>query len=114
VDAVRFRRFVLPTLVGAAAYFAIFGGEYSLLDLWRLQRQHERELAELKRLQDSLAVLRARVDSLERDPALIERLARERYGLIREGERLYLFAEPSDSAPERGGRGEQARNVGAR
>src|SRR5690606_36636205 len=113
VDAVRFRRFVLPTLVGAAAYFAIFGGEYSLLDLWRLQRQHERELAELKRLQDSLAVLRARVDSLERDPALIERLGRERYGLIREGERLFLFAEPSDSAPERERRGEQASNVRA-
>src|SRR5690606_36691292 len=114
VEAVRFRRFLLPRLVGAAAYSAIFGSEYSLLDLCRLQRHYERELAEQKRLQDSLAVLRAGVDSLERDPALIERRARERYGLIGDGERLYLFAEPSDSAPERGGRVEQARNVGAR
>ena len=110
----RLRRFVLPTLVGAAAYFAVFGGEYSLIDLWRLQRQHEREQAELQRLQDSLAVLRARVDSLESDPALLERLARERYGLIRDGERLYLFAEDTDSAAERRERAEPAKGAGAR
>lgn len=110
----RLRRFLLPTLVGAAAYFAVFGGEYSLIDLWRLQRQHEREQAELKRLQDSLAVLRARVDSLESDPALLERLARERYGLIRDGERLYLFAEDTDSTAERRERAEPAKSAGAR
>ena len=110
----RLRRLLLPTLVGAAAYFAVFGGEYSLLDLWRLQRQHEREQAELVRLRDSLAVLRARVDSLESDPAVLERLARERYGLIRDGERLYLFAEESDSTPQRRERAESARNAEAR
>lgn len=104
------RRFLLPTLVGAAAYFAVFGGEYSLIDLWRLQRQYEREQAELVRLRDSLAVLRARVDSLESDPAVLERLARERYGLIRDGERLYLFAEDSAGTAERRDRSEPARS----
>ena len=110
----RLRRFLLPTLVGAAAYFAVFGGEYSLIDLWRLQRQHEREQAELKRLQDSLAVLRARVDSLESDPALLERLARERYGLIRDGERLYLFAEDSAAVEKDAPRGGPQGKAGAR
>ncbi len=85
-----------------------------MLDLWRLQRQHEREQAELVRLRDSLAVLRARVDSLESDPAVLERLARERYGLIRDGERLYLFAEDSAGTTERRERAEPARNAGAR
>jgi hypothetical protein len=43
--------------------------------------------------------LRARRDSLLHDSGAIERVARERYGLIRDGERLYRFADsPADSA----------------
>jgi cell division protein FtsB len=44
--------------------------------------------------------LRARRDSLLHDSATIERVARERYGLIRDGERLYRFADPQDSAAD--------------
>jgi cell division protein FtsB len=44
--------------------------------------------------------LRARRDSLLHDSATIERVARERYGLIRDGERLYRFADPQDSATD--------------
>lgn len=110
----RVRRLLLPALFGAAAYFALFGGEYSMLELWRLQRQYEREQAELARVRDSLAVLRARVDSLESDPAVLERLARERYGLIREGERLYLFAEDSSAVEEDAHAGRPSRGAGSR
>ena len=110
----RIRRVLLPALAGAAAYFALFGGEYGMLELWRLQRQYERETAELARLRDSLAVLRARVDSLESDPGVLERIARERYGLIREGERLYLFAEDSAAVEKDGPRGGPQGKAGAR
>ena len=41
--------------------------------------------------------LRAREDSLMNDSATIERLARERYGLIRDGEKLYRFVEDDSS-----------------
>ena len=41
--------------------------------------------------------LRAREDSLQHDYATIERLARERYGLIRDGEKLYRFVEDSSA-----------------
>jgi cell division protein FtsB len=34
---------------------------------------------------------------LETDSATIERLARERYGMIRGGEILYRIAEPADA-----------------
>jgi hypothetical protein len=60
------------------------GGEYSLLELRRVE----------------IARLRARVDSLENDSATIERLARERYGLIRPGERLYWFVEEDTAGGE--------------
>jgi cell division protein FtsB len=35
---------------------------------------------------------------LESDSATIERVARERYGMIRRGEVLYRIAEPEDSS----------------
>ncbi|MGH7631366.1 MAG: FtsB family cell division protein [Gemmatimonadales bacterium] len=82
----------------AAAAFALLGGEYSVFDLVTLKRQEREEavrVAELKRMVDSLAVA-ARV--IERDPRVQERVARESFGMIREGEFLYRLVQP-DSAP---------------
>ena len=68
---------------------AVFAGEYSTLDWLTLRRQ----LAEER---DSVAALRASLDSLARlaraletDPAAQERAAREQFGMIRDGEILY-------------------------
>ncbi len=68
---------------------AVFAGEYSTLDWLTLRSQ----LAEER---DSVAALRASLDSLarlaralENDPATQERAAREQFGLIRNGEILY-------------------------
>lgn len=69
--------------------FGLLGGEYSTLDWWTLRRQVEREreaIARLEREVDSLAPL---ADALENDPAMQERVARERFGMIRPGEILY-------------------------
>ncbi len=79
------------------AYFFFFGGDYSFLDLWRLKKQHEQELVQLQAVRARVAELEQKADSLTHDSATLERLAREQYGLIKEGERLYRFAEP-DSA----------------
>ena len=90
-------RLLLPAAVLLALYYAIFGGEHSVLDLRRAKNDREAELAEVGRLRTQNDSLRALVDSLEHDPGLLERLARERYGLIRDGEVLYRFA-PGDSS----------------
>jgi cell division protein FtsB len=94
------KRLVLPTLLGLAAYYALFGGEYSLLELRKARREIEAQEAELTLLRAEVEQLRARADSLENDPAMLERIARERFGMIREGEVLYRFAEPQDSAED--------------
>jgi cell division protein FtsB len=91
-------RFLLGALLlGGAAYFAIFGGDYSLVELQRIKRELQQERARLETAEAETARLRARVDSLENDSATIERIARERWGLIKPGERLYRF-EQEDSA----------------
>jgi cell division protein FtsB len=92
------RRIVLPAVLGVALYYAVFGGEYSVLDVRQVQADTEvaREtLAELVRVADSLAL---RADSLETDDRALETLARERFGLIREGEVLYRIVGPEDGA----------------
>ena len=66
-----------------AVLFALQGGEYSTLDLLNLER-----------VVDSLT--RAAV-AIERDPRVQERVARESFGMIRQGEFLYKLVRP-DSA----------------
>ncbi len=92
------RKVLLPAILGVAAYYAVFGGEYSVLDVRRIRSERAGEEAELARLQQITDSLRAWADSLEADPATLERLARERFGMIRDGEVLYRFAEPPDSS----------------
>ena len=92
------RKLFLPALLLLAAYYALFGGEYSLFELRRARADAEREEAEMTVLRRQIDSLRAWADSLEVDSATLERIARERYGLIREGETLYRFADP-DSLP---------------
>ena len=90
------KRLILPALIGLSVYFALFGGEYSVFDVGRVRAERvdlERRLVELEQVNECL---RAWALALESDSATIERLARERYGMIREGEVLYRFTGPAD------------------
>jgi len=96
------KRAVLPALLALAAYYAVFGGEYSIFEVRRARADVSAAEAELTSLRRTIDSLRARADSLERDPATLERIARERFGMVRPGETLYRFAAPSDGAPPDG------------
>jgi len=96
----RVKRFLLPALLGLAVYYAVFGGEYSLLELRRARAEIESQRNELAFLSKTLDSLRARVDSLEHDSATLERLAREEFGMIRDGEVLYRLVESQDTASD--------------
>ena len=67
----------------------VWGGEYSTADWLTMRRQLGDE-------REKVAALRAEVDSLakaakdlETNPAVQERVAREEFGMIRDGELLY-------------------------
>ncbi len=82
-----------------AAYFAVFGGEYSIFQIRRLEKTELASSAELTRTQAEIDSLQALANQIESDPAAIERVAREEYGMIRDGETLYRFREVApDSA----------------
>lgn len=95
-------RYVIGTvLLAGATYFALFGGEYSMLELARIRGERAREAERLEAVNADVERLDARADSLANDAATIERVAREKWGLIKDGERLYRFDEsPADSSAD--------------
>ena len=94
---VKLKRLIVPAALLLGAYWALFGGEYSVFEVRRARSDSEAEAGELARLQHEIDSLEALRDSLEDDPAMLERLARERYGMIKDGELLYRFVDPPDS-----------------
>ena len=84
---------IVPGLLLLAAYYAVFGGEYSIFELRAAKASVEIERTNLAELRLQIDSLRAWADSLEVDSATLERVAREEYGMIREGETLYRFVE---------------------
>ena len=97
---------VLAGLVALAVYFALFGGQYSLFEVRDARQATTLEAAQLEEVRQATDSLRARADSLENHPATLERLARERFGMIRPGEVLYRFAEPLPQEPDPDSAGE--------
>lgn len=90
-------RVVVVVVAATSAYYAVFGGEYGMFTVWRLERERDAEAEALAAVEAENEALRRYVEQLESDPATIERIARERFGMIRPGERLYRFADaPTD------------------
>ena len=92
----RVKQVLVAAAVVAALVFAVQGGEFGTRDLLR---QHQRrkvlvsDIDSLQRIVDSLKRYKQRVET---DPALLERIAREEFGLVRGNkELLYRIAEPA-------------------
>ena len=100
----RGRHLAAGVVLAAALYYALWGGEYSAFDLLRLKRDRRDAEARLARTRAEVDSLKSEAKRLENDPATIERVARERFGMIRDGETLYRFVPVPDSAPAPAGR----------
>lgn len=98
-------RFALSGVLLLAVYYALFGGEYSFFELRRARSEIDvvrARLDSVSRVNDSL---RAWTDSLETNLGTLERIAREQYGMIRDGEALYRFTRPDTAARDSAGGG---------
>ena len=90
-------RWAALAAVAFALYFGIQGGEYGTFDLLALRRQEAAERAEVLRLRRAVDSLQHEADAIEHDRRAQERVARERFGMIRRGELLYRLV-PSDTS----------------
>jgi cell division protein FtsB len=80
-----------------ALYFALQGGEYGTLDLLQLRRQEREESASVARLKTLVDSLSKAAAAIEHDPRVQERVARERFGMIKKGEFLYRLVPSGES-----------------
>ncbi len=92
------RRALWLGALALAGYWALWGGEYSAFHLVRLKQERRQAEARLAATRAQVDSLRTLAGKLEKDDAEVERIARERFGMIRDGELLYRFV-PVDSAP---------------
>ena len=92
----RWKGFVFPGIVALALYVAVAGGEHSLVDARRARAELADRHADLRAVRQEIDSMRAWIDSLRHHDGALERLARERYGFIREGEYLYRISDGAE------------------
>jgi cell division protein FtsB len=80
-----------------ALYFGIQGGEYGTTDLLALRHQEAGERSQVVRLRRVVDSLQREATAIEHDPRVQERVARERFGMIRRGELLYRLVPPDST-----------------
>lgn len=86
----RKRLIVIGALTATIIAFVLFSS-HGLLSRWRLSDERSslsEEITDLRATEDSLRTL---IRELRDDTLYIERLARERYGYLRPGERVYII-----------------------
>jgi len=90
-----------------ALYFALQGGEYGTLDLLQLRREEAEEHAKVEQLHRMVDSLSRVATAIEHNPRVQERVARERFGMLKKGEFLYRLVPGGAS-----GSGEQDSSKG--
>ncbi|HEX5580733.1 MAG TPA: septum formation initiator family protein [Gemmatimonadaceae bacterium] len=100
-------------LLACAVVFAVQGGEYGTLDLFRQRARRVELQAKVDSVRHEVDSLRRYHRSIATDPRVQERIAREDFGMIRPGEVLYRYVEPSRGAAA-GSRTSGSRTSGSR
>jgi len=85
-----------------ASLFLLLAGAvcfYWILPAWRDYRQTQRDVLELRkqlaRQQAEIRRLNREIAALKNDPYAVERVAREKFGWCRDGEKVYHFDKPA-------------------
>jgi cell division protein FtsB len=86
---VRNKRLVLAIVIGVplTAYLAF--GNRGVLQRVRLQQQKAELEIKIREAETETRVLQAESKALDGDRKAIEKVARERYGMVRDGEKIY-------------------------
>jgi cell division protein FtsB len=83
-----YRNFLLATLATILVFFAL-SGDYGLINYYQMRSEERRLAAKIIRLRHEVDSLQTVIAKLENDLDYIEKVAREKYNMIREGETVY-------------------------
>jgi len=100
------KRLLRRVLLGAAAVaviaFAVEGGEYGTSDIYVQKGRKARLRAEVDGLRADIESLRVEVKSVSTDNSRLERIARERFGMVKgDKELLYWTTRDNDASGNR-------------
>lgn len=90
----------MAVLAVVVVAFAVEGGEYGTYALLNQKVKRQRLLLAIDSLETEIDSLKEVKRAVLTDPATQERIAREEFGMVRNGEILYRFAEPADSVQQ--------------
>lgn len=93
-NPLRWRKsFLFIVLGGFIIVWFAFIDTYSLWTRFTLSQQKADLKEKTERLKAETAELKQKIEDLKNDPALLERIAREEYGMKKEGEKVYKINE---------------------
>lgn len=92
-------RFILGTLLGFSGLYYLSFHDYGIIQHFETQEELRLQKARRENLKQENATIREDLEKLKSDDNYIEKIARERYHLAREGEQVYSIqkGQPADS-----------------
>lgn len=94
LNPIRWKKSVLTCiLVAAALSWILFFDTFSLMTRFQLSQKEDQLKQDIMRLESQIQELEAQIERLENDPALLERIAREEYGMRKPGETVYTVEQ---------------------
>lgn len=87
------KSFLMLVLGGFIFIWFAFIDTYSLWARYQLNQRQENLKAKTEQLEAETQLLKQKIDALNKDPDLLERIAREEYGMKKEGEHIYKIKE---------------------
>lgn len=89
------RSFLVSALVAFIALWFLFVDSYSLMTKFQLESKKEDLIERTAELEKKSAELEQQIEALENNPDLLEKIAREEYGMRKPNETVYRI-KPSD------------------
>lgn len=94
LNPLRWRKSFLALILGGMVFiwFAFFD-TYSIWTRIQLNQRMDNLQTNKQELQQKTLILKDKIEDLETDQSLLERIAREEYGMKKEGETVYKIKE---------------------
>lgn len=86
---IRNRRLVMALVIGVPLGMYVVFGNRGILQRVRLQQQKAELEMKIREAEAETRTLQAESKALDGDRKAIEKVARERYGMVRDGEKIY-------------------------
>lgn len=94
LNPLRWRKSFLALILGGFVFiWFAFIDTYSLWTRIELNYRMNELQSKKEKLQEETHILKEKIDDLKTDPTLLERIAREEYGMKKEGETVYKIKE---------------------